>query len=611
MPEIPRTKFNSPWTVAVIEAALNDVSSAKGSSESLTAALNAMRAEIDSLSGGVHLKGAVDYYSDLPANPSDGDAYTVRYQGTSGTDPLGIEYAWATYQGTPQWIPIGVDPSVFAKATDEAEDRAALVELVDGGAKNIATINDGDNGTYRYIEIPLTAAAGDYVLRFGSLTSTDTDSTTCNVAFFLGATITSDNVKVSRGANIVQIISTSGADSVRVYASDTSDHSQNDTVTISDFMVCSKAEWDISQVYVPHCKTNAELTSDISALSTENTSQQSEIDYAVNAGAKNLLNVLLAENYRSGQEGSFPINTGNVKFSESGGVITTSGTASVTLTLRAPVYLPVGKYYISGCPATGSDTTYRIDLREQGTNVIISSYRDYGTGFEVEITTARTVDWCIRIQAGFDATGLTFSPMIRPAEITDPTFQPYAKTNRELTVLTDEDRTALAELVDGGAKNLCNTDQSDIVKATYWHVPIRSIPAGDYVVSFGSLSSTDTDATTCNVRLGRASGSLYDSNQCERGSNVHVDVHIEDTADYLRIYYSDTNTHSTGDSITASNVMLCSKAAWQISKTYQPYRPSWQEMWDAIQALQNGGNRALTMQMKPTEITEPEEQEER
>ena len=130
MPEIPRTKFNSPWTVSNIEAALNDVSSAKGSSESLTAALNAMRAEINSLSGGVHLKGAVDYYNDLPASPSEGDAYTVRYQGTSGTEPLGIEYAWSTYQGTPQWIPIGVDPSVYAKQTE-------MDVVANAGAKNL------------------------------------------------------------------------------------------------------------------------------------------------------------------------------------------------------------------------------------------------------------------------------------------------------------------------------------------------------------------------------------------------------------------------------------------------------------------------------------------
>jgi hypothetical protein len=52
---------------------------------------------IDSLEGGVHYIGEVDYYNDLPANPNLGDGYTVKYSGTSGTDLDGTEYVWAKY----------------------------------------------------------------------------------------------------------------------------------------------------------------------------------------------------------------------------------------------------------------------------------------------------------------------------------------------------------------------------------------------------------------------------------------------------------------------------------------------------------------------------------
>lgn len=32
--------------------------------------------------------------------------------------------------------------------------------------------------------------------------------------------------------------------------------------------------------------------------------------------------------------------------------------------------------------------------------------------------------------------------------------------------------------------------------------------------------------------------------------------------------------------------MICSKAEWDISQAYQPYRPSYQELYEMVQALQ-------------------------
>ena len=66
---------------------------------------------------GIHWLGDVDYYSDLPSNPSEGDAYTVKYTGTSGTEPDGTEYAWGINQTTQaaQWIDVGPDMSQYQK----------------------------------------------------------------------------------------------------------------------------------------------------------------------------------------------------------------------------------------------------------------------------------------------------------------------------------------------------------------------------------------------------------------------------------------------------------------------------------------------------------------
>lgn len=111
--------------------------------------LQQMQSAIAALAGGVRLKGAVNYYTDLPATgQSEGDAYTVLYSGTSGTAPLGVEYAWATYNNTAQWVPLGVDPTYYAKAADlaaevtarqaaDAEQTAAIADAINRGSKNL------------------------------------------------------------------------------------------------------------------------------------------------------------------------------------------------------------------------------------------------------------------------------------------------------------------------------------------------------------------------------------------------------------------------------------------------------------------------------------------
>ena len=70
-------------------------------------------AAIASLPNGIVYRGAVNYYSDLPSNAEEGDAYTVKYTGTSGTTADGTEYVWGNDGGTLAWIAIGPDPSQY------------------------------------------------------------------------------------------------------------------------------------------------------------------------------------------------------------------------------------------------------------------------------------------------------------------------------------------------------------------------------------------------------------------------------------------------------------------------------------------------------------------
>lgn len=70
-------------------------------------AVNAIDAALVTGGRGMSYRGAVNYLSSLPASPTVGDCYTVKYTGSSGTEPNGAEYVWGEYDGTLQWIELG------------------------------------------------------------------------------------------------------------------------------------------------------------------------------------------------------------------------------------------------------------------------------------------------------------------------------------------------------------------------------------------------------------------------------------------------------------------------------------------------------------------------
>lgn len=90
----------------------------------LGAALNGSKKYTDqvtqSLMGGVRYKGSVSYYADLPNNPSEGDSYTVKYAGTSGSVADGTEYTWGydTDSQTYAWISFSKDSYSKAETDD-------------------------------------------------------------------------------------------------------------------------------------------------------------------------------------------------------------------------------------------------------------------------------------------------------------------------------------------------------------------------------------------------------------------------------------------------------------------------------------------------------------
>lgn len=142
--------------------------------------------------------------------------------------------------------------------------------------------------------------------------------------------------------------------------------------------------------------------------------------------------------------------------------------------------------------------------------------------------------------------------------------------------VADED--ALIELVDSGAKNLSEwaggtteTDDSFVVQ----NEPI-TLKQGTYVISF----DTTADSGSCEVVFSDANDNVG-SHTFDNTSSSTLSSEITLTADAIKFNLSTTKA------ATITNFMICTKAAWGMSHEYQPYRPSYQELYEQTETNEN------------------------
>lgn len=181
--------------------------------------------------------------------------------------------------------------------------------------------------------------------------------------------------------------------------------------------------------------TRGEIDAMVQQINTQNAAQQAEINYLANAGAKNIIDntapavqTISSVEWTKNSDGSMSARG------------TSSGVSAVRVagvqgsnTYASAVPIPRGRYIIS---ASGFELTrYRFAIGffadANSTRETTNIYNDESQ-IEVTTDTARYDFSCVIAQAGEVMTGQTWYPMIRPAAITDSTFQPYAPTNRQL-----------------------------------------------------------------------------------------------------------------------------------------------------------------------------------
>lgn len=150
-------------------------------------------------------------------------------------------------------------------------------------------------------------------------------------------------------------------------------------------------------------------------------SLDAEVDTVANLGAKNLLDL----------SNIIPtVPSGLTCTSNGDGTYTISGTLSSANSIKFAISAIEGNLILNGCPSGGGDSSYMQRITKNGTAV--ANTNDTGSGSDSFTMSGTGYELNFRFAAG-TYTNVTFKPMIRPASISDSTYQPHAMSNAELT----------------------------------------------------------------------------------------------------------------------------------------------------------------------------------
>ena len=153
-------------------------------------------------------------------------------------------------------------------------------------------------------------------------------------------------------------------------------------------------------------------------------------------------------------------------------------------------------------------------------------------------------------------------------------------------------QTILAGLINGDfSKNLLpvNSTSFTATSSTKWYeIQLQQpIPKGKYVLSFGSISSTDTDSTTCRTMFFSANwADILTDIQVERGENLTQEITLAKDCAIIRFCAASTASGAVDDTLTFTDAMICEKAIYDITDKYVPYSPTYQELVARVTALE-------------------------
>ena len=169
--------------------------------------------------------------------------------------------------------------------------------------------------------------------------------------------------------------------------------------------------------------------------------------------------------------------------------ITVSGTAtSRIIFLVGTAYISqTGNYTYTGTPSGGAASTYSMNYRNSNTYKTVET----GNGITTQFEGGKTYEAVIDIRSGVTISNLTFSPMLRDADIVDDTYEPYSDSVDE-RLIEDKSNIAINKTTLGyRCKNLLNNTAST---TTVNNVTFT-------VNSDGSITATQTTTSSGNATI--------------------------------------------------------------------------------------------------------------
>lgn len=132
-----------------------------------------------------------------------------------------------------------------------------------------------------------------------------------------------------------------------------------------------------------------------------------------------------------------------------------------------------------------------------------------------------------------------------------------------------------------------NIVKENTVNFTGYNKYIECLPlSGVIALYIGNCVSNDTDASTCSLLIQYTDGTTSSLISINRNTSTlvqNLDIGTK-TIQGITVYSSNTYVHSSGDTATYTDIMICSQAIYDADSNYQPYIMSNAEITAWIQS---------------------------
>ena len=162
--------------------------------------------------------------------------------------------------------------------------------------------------------------------------------------------------------------------------------------------------------------------------------------------------------------------------------------------------------------------------------------------------------------------------------------------DNDITGLETQDNRTLAALSDLINDNGKNAAQINTASETLRIIIDLDVPAGDYVLTIADLQSTDTDTSVCLITIYDSNSNTIYSGGATRGTDKVINLTLNAAAAKLYIYASDNYSHSSGDTVSITDLMICKKHYWNVTEDYEVYCPTLPQLYDLFTAELAGLN---------------------